>query len=68
MVGCGTEPTRTDEDRGAPLGGVRDFYGKRTLRRTNQSNGARGGVCGKIPYCERRPLAASFFNAASAGS
>ena len=39
------------------MGGVRDFYGKRALRRTSQSNGARGCVCGKAPYCERRLLA-----------
>ena len=31
-VGCDTELTRTDMDRGAPLEGVRGFYGKATLR------------------------------------
>ena len=41
-VGCGTEPTGSDEDKGAPLEDVCGFYGKIALRRVNQNNGARG--------------------------
>ena len=41
-VGCGTEPTGSDEDEGAPLEGGYGFYGKVALRRVNQNNGARG--------------------------
>ena len=49
-VGCGTEPTGSDEDNGAPLEGVYGFYGKIALRRSNQNNGARGCEGDKIPY------------------
>ena len=41
-VGCDTEPTGSDGDKGAPLEGGYGFYGKIALRRDNQSNGARG--------------------------
>ena len=41
-VGCGTEPTGSDEDKGAPLEGGHGFYGKIAHRRVNQNNGARG--------------------------
>ena len=42
-VGCGTELTGSDEDKGAPLEGACGFYGKIASRRANQNNGAR--VC-----------------------
>ena len=41
-VGCGTGPTGSDGDKGAPLEGEHGFYGKIALRRVNQNNGARG--------------------------
>ena len=49
-VGCGTEPTRFDEDKGAPLEGACSLYGKVALGRVNQSNGARGCEGDKIPH------------------
>ena len=49
-VGCGTEPTGSDEDKGAPLEGGYGFYGKIALRRVNQSNGARGCEGDKISH------------------
>ena len=48
-VGCGTEPARIYVDRGVPLEGVRGFYGKMTLRRTNQNNGARVAQVARHP-------------------
>ena len=49
-VGCGTEPTGSDEDKGATLEGACGFYGKIALRRANQNNGARGCEGDKIPH------------------
>ena len=50
LVGCGTEPTGSDEDKGAPLEGEYGFYGKIALRRVNQNNRARGCDGDKIPH------------------
>ena len=41
-VGCSTELTGSDEDKGALLEGGYSFHGKIVLRRANQNNGARG--------------------------
>ena len=50
VVGCDTEPTGSDEDKGAPLEGGHGFYGKIAQRRVNQNNGARGCDCDKTPH------------------
>ena len=49
-VGCGTGPTGSDGDKGAPLEGEHGFYGKIALRRVNQNNGARGCKGDKISH------------------
>ena len=49
-VGCGPEPTGSDEDKGAPLEGEHGFYGKVAQRKVNQNNGARGCDCDKTPH------------------
>ena len=57
LVGCGTGSTRSDGDRGVPLEGVHDFYGKRHLGETIRVTGQGVAGNGKISYCERRLLA-----------
>ena len=53
-VGCDTEPTGSDEDKGALLEalleGACGFHGKIALKKANQNNGARGCEGDKIPH------------------
>ena len=50
VVGCSTEPTRSDKDKGTLLEGAYSYYSKIDLRRANQNNRARGCEGDKIPH------------------
>ena len=59
-VDCGTGSTRSDEDRGVPLEGVRGFYGKIHLGELICVTGQEGASSDKISHCERGLLTACF--------